>query len=365
VLDEEVDRLPEKYRAPFVLCYLDGKTNDEAALELGCPRGTVQSRLAWARERLRARLTQRGLALCGGLLTVSVAPDLAAAAVPTTLVDTTLKAALLVAAGKAASGVASAPVAALTQGVLRTMLWTKVKMVLACAAMVGTLGIGGAVLARQTLQEEPTGQPAAGLQPGKAATPNQAELPGGPIKPGGQGDKPRPVDMTYDFEMASQPWAKVLERYSEISGLPYIGTQRPAGNFTFVPPKNKKYTLAEITDLLTEALLAQKYILVRRDASFTVLPADEKIDPALLPRVRLDDLAKRGKTEMVTVVVPLTTLKARDIGPDVKKLLGLFGQVTVLEKLNQLIIQDTAGNVREIYQVIQDLEARGGFEQKK
>src|SRR5262249_12575449 len=68
VLDEEVGRLPRCYRDTFILCYLQGKTNEEAARELGCPLGTVVSRLARARQRLRVSLTRRGLAVSAGAL---------------------------------------------------------------------------------------------------------------------------------------------------------------------------------------------------------------------------------------------------------------------------------------------------------
>jgi len=73
ILDDEINRLPEKYRIPFIRCYLEGCTNEEAAVEMGCPVGTIHSRLAWARERLRSRLTRRGVTLAGAGLTALLA----------------------------------------------------------------------------------------------------------------------------------------------------------------------------------------------------------------------------------------------------------------------------------------------------
>jgi RNA polymerase sigma factor (sigma-70 family) len=70
VLDEEISRLPERYRAAFVLCQVEGHTDEEAARQLGCPRGTVSSRLTWALDRLWTRLTRRGLAFSAGWLVI-------------------------------------------------------------------------------------------------------------------------------------------------------------------------------------------------------------------------------------------------------------------------------------------------------
>src|SRR5260370_25355882 len=101
VIDDEVNRLPEKYRAPFVLCYFEGKSNGEAAHELGCPLGAVDSRLTRARERLRHRLTRRGFLPSVGLSAVVLSESVASAGLPRVALNCTIRAALAFANGKA------------------------------------------------------------------------------------------------------------------------------------------------------------------------------------------------------------------------------------------------------------------------
>jgi RNA polymerase sigma factor (sigma-70 family) len=142
ILNEELVRLPEKYRAPLVLCSLEGLTRDEAAQQLGVPFGKLKDRLQQARKRLRVRLASRGLTLSGAFVASVFSEQTASAAIPAGLLNSTVQAATSVAAGCAATSVVSAKVVALTEGVIKTMLLTKLKTGLALLIVAGMLTCG-------------------------------------------------------------------------------------------------------------------------------------------------------------------------------------------------------------------------------
>jgi RNA polymerase sigma factor (sigma-70 family) len=146
---EEVGRLPERFRVPVVLCYLEGVTQEEAAARLGWPLGTVRSRLARARDRLRGRLARRGLAPAATGVAAILADGSAEAAVPVALADATVRIALKWSMGGAsAAGVVPATVLALSGEALRSLFMFKLKSTVA-ATIAATALAGAAVLAQQ------------------------------------------------------------------------------------------------------------------------------------------------------------------------------------------------------------------------
>ena len=176
VLDDEIARLPEKYRAPFVLCYLEGRTNEEAATQLGCPKGTVLSRLSRGRERLRARLARRGVALTATAFALTLTQNAASASVSAALVSPTVGAALPFAAGRAAAELVPAHIAALTEGMLRTMTLFKAKIATAVLALA-VLGSGIAWAARGAGDSQPRPEPAAAALPAPSPAPEPSAAP--------------------------------------------------------------------------------------------------------------------------------------------------------------------------------------------
>jgi RNA polymerase sigma factor (sigma-70 family) len=182
LLDQELERLPENYRATIILCDLEGKTRKEAAQQLGCPEGTVAGRLARGRVLLARRLARHGVAVPGGLLAVLLAERTAAVGLPAPLVAVTVRAAHALATGTLATGAISTTVATLSQGVIRTMLLSKLKvaLTLVLAACLGASGAG--LFLSRVLAEAPAARQAAAPP---APVPPPAGEPGQPAKQAG------------------------------------------------------------------------------------------------------------------------------------------------------------------------------------
>ncbi len=182
LLDEEVARLPEKYRLPVQLCYAAGLTTAEAARRLGWPKGTVLTRLAWARKRLRTRLVGRGVSPAAlPALAVRTAPAVSGA-----WVRTTARAAVGILAGTwpAGAGVSGRTVS-LTEGVVRAMFYDRLKYIALAALLVAGLagfGIGHWASASDGPGKEPRPQTEANPR-GALRAPAREEVDNPPVVP--------------------------------------------------------------------------------------------------------------------------------------------------------------------------------------
>ncbi len=178
VLDDEIGRLPDRLRAPFLLCHLEGQGRAEAARQLGLREGTVWSRLAQARKLLRGRLARRGITLSAVLGAAGITGCAGAVALPAGLMSSTARAAAALV--QESAGDVSATVVALAEKAMRAMALARLKLVLALAAVL--FAVGAAVMALPGPAPGPAAK--AGPQPGPAAEGRAKDRYGDPLPPG-------------------------------------------------------------------------------------------------------------------------------------------------------------------------------------
>jgi RNA polymerase sigma factor (sigma-70 family) len=147
VMHEEIERLPERYRVPVVLCDLEGRTHEQAARHLGCPVGTVKSRLARGRGRLRDRLIRRGLRVPARVLATGLLPQTTRVAPSASWADATTRAAMQIAAGQPLTGTVAAGILTVMQGVSRGLFMNSLKAVALAVVTLGALAAGAGGLA--------------------------------------------------------------------------------------------------------------------------------------------------------------------------------------------------------------------------
>ena len=282
LLDAELTRLPEKYRAAVVLCDIEELSRREAARQLGLNEGTLSSRLATARRLLARRLARYGLAVSGGALASALAGGAARAALPAPLVTGTVRAAALVAAGQLA-GLAT-PAGLLMKGVLTTMFVHKLKV--GTAALMVAVALGATGLAYRA-----GGQVAAPARPDKPLSELEA--------------------LRRENELLKLNLEVVLEKVraqeAELRGL------RGGPGKAKLPPDELKKRAVEEWRKVYPAASAEDYRKRLRDAEVELKRAKEALDARSrdLRRKEMDD-AVREKYRLLD----LAKKKAHLAGPD-------------------------------------------------
>ncbi len=228
------------------------------------------------------------------------------------------------------------------------------------AALASGIGVG-ALLAQDPLLKPP---------PDMAPAKNGKDLEKGPAprEIGKDAAANDPTKKLVTFEFADARWDEVIRWFTKESGLGFASTDKPpTGSFNFQPPhgpdgKVKQYTIKQVIDILNDALLTKGYLLMRREGSFTIIPAEERPDPSSVPAVKPDELNDRGNREFVKVFVgPLQSVNADDLAVEIKPMMGKYSWAQAMPQSNTIMLMDQAANLKAVVLHIETLEhPKGG-----
>jgi RNA polymerase sigma factor (sigma-70 family) len=258
VLDEELSALPERYREPLVLCYLEGTTRDEAGRQLGCPLGTLKSRLERGRELLARRLARRGISLAAALAAAEMGVSAASADLPSELLETTVMAALSFVTGTAGASPLAPQVLALAQSALPAN-GTSWKITLALIFMVVGLAAAGTGLLLH--------RPIDTLSPSQEVS-NDRDTRAGPSQPASGNTPDEATKIKGDASAFLSHNGKTVAQWSRDGTLRFIElvdsvhegrpASRPVERRKFSLPAARLFTLAFVPDGKSLAVVAGK-----------------------------------------------------------------------------------------------------------
>ncbi len=162
--------------------------------------------------------------------------------------------------------------------------------------------------------------------------------------------------LSFNFRFA--PWTDVLELFAEVADLTLDLTEVPPGSFNYYD--NGTYSPTEALDIINGYLQQRGFLLVRRDQFLVVVNVDRPIPPNLVPTVTIEEVPKRGRNELMTVLLPLNGLTPDDVAAEVEQLLGPWGKVVPLSKTGKVVVTDIGYNILRIHELLSGITIEVG-----